>query len=177
MPSHPKERCVMLEIGTIVVYGVEGVCKISGVEKLCFAGLDTAKDYYVLEHIDNSNGKFYVPVDNELLMAKMQKLFTYEEVMELIKADLSLPEWIDDNKQRSKFYKEELSSYDNTRIFALAKMLYLAKSDKEKRFYVMDEEALKKVSSALYSQLSCVASLTREELLPFICGEIVCAKK
>ena len=65
-------------------------------------------------------------------------------------------------------------------MFALAKMLHLIKSGTNgcvARLYTMDEDILKKLTQSIYSEISYVAELSIEELLPFISGEILCSMK
>ena len=170
----------MLEIGALVVYGVEGVCQVSEIISQSFAGSDEMKDYYVMVPVHNSASKLYVPVDNERLTSKIMELLTYDQIIDLIDRCSSYNEWIADNKARSRYYKEVLSSYDREKIFALARILYLAKCGKipeVKKLYVMDEEILRRTSQILYSEISYVVDLSFEDVLPFIAGEIVCKKK
>lgn len=170
----------MLEIGGLIVYGVEGVCQVSEIISRSFAGSDDKKDYYVMVPVHNPASKLYVPVDNEKLLSKIMELLTYEQVIDLIKKSLGYNEWIADNKARSRYYKEVLSSYDREKIFALARILYLAKCGKlpeVKKLYVMDEDILRKTSQILYSEISYVVDVSQEDVLPFIAGEIDCKRK
>ncbi|MBQ7353018.1 MAG: CarD family transcriptional regulator [Clostridia bacterium] len=170
----------MLKIGSLVIYGVEGVCQISEIVSQSFAGSSEKKDYYVMIPVHNSSSKLYVPVDNEKLASKIKQLLTYDEIIELIEKCSKNNEWIADNKLRSKYYKEVMASYDREKIFSLARILYLAKSGKipeVKKLYVMDEDVLRKTSHILYSEFSYVVELEYENVLPFIAGEIVCKRK
>ena len=170
----------MLKIGSLVVYGVEGVCQVSDIISQSFAGSSEMKDYYVMVPVHNSSSKLYVPVDNEKLTSKIMELLSYDEIVELIEKCSDCNEWIADNKLRSKYYKEVLNSYDREKIFALARVLYLAKCGKipgVKKLYVMDEDILRKTSQILYSEFSYVVELTQDDVLPFIAGEISCRRK
>ncbi len=169
----------MLKAGAIIIYGAEGVCKVTDVKKMSFCGGEE-KDYYVIVPIQNQGSRLYVPLDNEHLTSKIMKLLSYEEIIELINTDTEKIEWLPDSKARSKYYKEILNSFDRKKIFALAKMLYnakLGKIDGITKIYTVDEDILKKTSQFLYTEFSYVANITPDEVLPFICGEIVCKKK
>ena len=169
----------MLKIGALIVYGSEGVCRVEDIQCLSFAGLEE-KEYYILVPELNTSSKLYLPSDNEKLMARVQKLLSYEEITELINCEEPIIEWVEDSKLRNKYYKEILSSYDRKKIFALAKQLYLIKTGKlviTKTFTNWMDDILKKTSQILYSEFSYVVDISQEELLPFIAGEIKCQEK
>ncbi len=110
----------------------------------------------------------------------MQKLLSYDEIISLISCKKTDIEWLNDNKQRNRYFKEILNSYDRINIFMLAKLLYNIKQGKNenvKKLYASDEEILKKLTKILYTELSRVISLEENDVLPFINGEIECSKK
>lgn len=169
-----------MEIGTIIVYGTEGVCKVTDIQKMSFSALDEPKDYYILVPEANSSSKLYLPKDNEMLMARVKKLLTYKEVKDLIASKNNSIEWIEDSKLRNKYYKEILASCDRNKIFAIAKQLYLVKTGKinaAKTFTSWMEDMLKKTAQILYQEFSYVAEVSYDEILPFIAGEIDCPEK
>ena len=169
-----------MEIGSIIVYGVEGVCKIVDIQKMSFSTLDEPKDYYILVPESNASSKLYLPKDNEKLMSRVKKLLTYKEVKELIASENNDIEWIEDSKLRNKYYKEILASGDRNKVFALAKQLYLVKTGKmpvAKAFTAWMEDMLKKTAQILYQEFSHVAEISYDEVLPFIVGEIDCKEK
>ena len=169
----------MFEIGTLVIYGSEGVCKILDVELKAFFNSNELKEYYVLEPQDNKQSKLFVPVDGENVHKKMQPMLSYEEIVELINDDTEI-EWIVDNKQRSKYYTEVFKKYDRRMIIALARCLYGIKNGKLlniKRLFSIDEEMLKKITQALFIEFSYVMKIEQEQVLPFINKEIMIDKK
>lgn len=170
----------MFEIGSVVIYGIEGVCKITDIAKMTFGSINESKDYYILVPTSNPTHKVYVPTDSEYLVAKMQKLLSYEEIKQLISEENNEIKWISDNKIRNKSFKEIIASYDRRKIFMLAKLIYNAKNGKlenVKKLYASDEEILKKLVRILYSELSYVVSLEENDILPFISGEADFSKK
>ena len=164
----------MFKVGSVVIYGTEGGCKITEVTKITFGNISETKDYYILVPISNPNHKIYVPTDSEYLVAKMQKLMTYSEIKRLVEDNSEEIEWINDNKTRNKRFKEIISSYDRRKIFMLAKLIYKAKNCKlenVKKLYSSDEEILKKLVRIIYAELSYVVSLEEDDVLSFINGE------
>ena len=170
----------MVNVGALVTYGSNGVCRVVGVEEKCFFQGEEKKRYYVLEPIDNKSCKLFAPVDNENTSKKMNVLLSYEEFTELVNNDLPKIEWISDNKQRNKYYKEIFNSYDRAMIVSLARRLYEIKSGKYphiNKLFATDEEALKKILDILYDELSHIMVITKEQVLPYICKEIECEKR
>lgn len=169
----------MLRIGELIVYGAEGVCKVDSVQKLSFLGLEE-KEYYILVPQSNQTDKLYLPLDNANLIQRVSKLLTYSEIIDMIESNDEIIEWVEDSKQRNKQYKEILSSYDRRKIFALAKQLYLIKTQKIdscKSFTSWMDDIMKKTAQILFSEFSYVVELTQDELLPFIAGELKCKEK
>jgi len=170
----------MFEIGSMVIYGIEGVCKIIDVSNMTFDGINESRKYYILVPTSNPTHKVYVPVDSEILVSKMQMLLTYDEIMLLVNEESNEIEWINDNKTRNKKFKEIISSYDRRKIIMLAKLIYRAKCGKidgVKKIYASDEEILKKLVRILHSELSYVISIEEQYILPFINGEVDFPKK
>lgn len=165
----------MFKIGDFIVYGCDGVFEIVGIESKCFAGMNQENDYYILKSKENNNNKLFVPTNNEILCSKIKKILKYEEISALIKKNDTIVNWISDNKLRSKYYKEVINSYDREAMVALVKYLYEIKNNKQgltKRLYSIDEDALKKMSFALFSELSHIIKILPEQVIPLICGEI-----
>ncbi len=170
----------MFRIGDFIVYGSDGVFEIVGIESKCFAGMNQKNDYYVLQSKENKNNKLFVPINNEQLCSKIKKILNYKEIIKLIKENDVKIDWISDNKLRSKYYKDVINSYDRATIVAIIRHLYQIKANKQdssKRLYSVDEDALKRMSFALYSELSFAMEITPEQVIPFICNEINCIEK
>lgn len=62
-----KENTTYKE-GDIVVYGSQGICRITGTEKMRVGGKSTV--YFILNPVYRKNSKIFVPSDNEKLMEK-----------------------------------------------------------------------------------------------------------
>ena len=102
-----------------------------------------------------------------------------EEIIKMIKSSDELPEWIDDNRQRNKAFKEILNTYDRKQILCLAKLLCIVKEEKsdKRKLYSSDEELLKKILKILHSEFSIVFEISLEEISQFIFGKIDCPKR
>ncbi len=169
----------MYKIGTVVVYGSEGVCEITEITSMKFANSENESLYYVLSPVSSRGSKVFVPCDNEALVSKMQKVLTSAEIKEMIRTSNEYPEWINDNRQRNRLFKEILMSYDRKKILCLAKLLHTIKTDDSdsRRLLTSDEEILKKIIKILHSEFSIVLDISPDEIIPYIFGEITCNEK
>ena len=123
----------MYSIGTLIVYGSEGICKITDIKENSFDNMGKSKSYYILTPLSNDKTKIFIPCDNDLLVSRMLKVLSADEIRDIIAEDIPLPEWIADNRRRNKAYKDILQSYDRRRIISLAKLLYSVKEKNDSK--------------------------------------------
>ena len=72
-----KENTTFKE-GDVVVYGSQGICRITGTEKMRVGGKSTV--YFILNPVYRKNSKIFVPSDNEKLMEKMHSVIEKDEI-------------------------------------------------------------------------------------------------
>ena len=70
----------MYEIGQLIVYGNEGVCRVEEIGTPKISGVDKHRDYYTLAPIYRE-GKVFTPVDSKVFM---RPVITREEALALI---------------------------------------------------------------------------------------------
>jgi len=164
----------MFKIGDTVVYGTEGVCKITDISKSDFSNMDTDRLYYILTPQSHSGSKIYVPCDNELLVSRMKDVMKKSEIIALLKDRTIIPEWNVDSRQRNREFKEIIASYDRERMFGLARLLCEIKksSGTERRLYASDEEILKKLIVIIYTEISLVSEVSLDEISAILLGEL-----
>ena len=71
----------MYEIGQLIVYGNEGVCRVEEIGTPKISGVDKHRDYYTLAPIYRE-GKVFTPVDSKVFM---RPVITREEALALIR--------------------------------------------------------------------------------------------
>ena len=164
----------MYEIGTEVMYGVSGVCKIVDIRNEKFS--DEEKLYYVLSPISDMNASIYVPVNNPKSVSRMKEVLSKEEVYELIH---SMPEREiyneENNKVRKELFTHILKEGNRIELVKLIKTVYYEKKQREqqgKKIWTADETALKKAEKMLYEEIAAVLDLGYDEVLPFIKSEL-----
>ena len=134
----------MYEIGSRVLYGIHGVCRITALESMRF-GKARAK-YYVLEPVEQPGAKFYVPVENEAAVAKLRPLLSREALLALLHSDAvrNYP-WIADENQRKLRFRELISSGDREALMGMIGALLRHKKAQlaaGRKFHQSDENFL-----------------------------------
>lgn len=165
----------MYQIGDMVLYGMEGVCKITGKEHRATAGVEG--DYYVLKPIENEQATVWVPAGNPQLVHKMRKLLSLDEVYHLIHQMASQPvmPWEDNDRVRRDQFQAVLRSGDRMSLISMIRTLYLHQQElaaKGKKLHLADEKQMKEAEKQLHEEFAHVLHIDRDQVVPFIVREI-----
>ena len=121
----------MYSVGAVVIYKNEGVCKITDTVTKRFR--DKNIEYYVLKPIHKENSEIFVPKNNSVLVEKMRKVLSRDEIMKLIK---EMPKegsiWIENSDERKESYRKILERGERTELVKLIKTLYMHKQKQKK---------------------------------------------
>ena len=160
----------MYNIDDAVLYGVNGICTIADIEEKTIN--KEKKQYYVLKPVYNKASTLFVPMDSELLLAKMKKLLSKAEIYELIDniKDEEI-NWIDNEQERNRKYSEILKSGDRREIMKMIRALYNHRQqikDTGRKFHVADEKIMRAAESILHEEFAYVLDIKREQVTEFI---------
>ena len=112
----------MFKTGDVFVYGSNGACVITDIKQERFAR--ETKTYYILTPYINRRETIFVPVDSEALTARMKKVLTQDEIIEMIK---SIPScdiiWLDNANARREEYKRIINAAERKELLRLIKTL------------------------------------------------------
>ncbi len=156
----------MLETGQLVLYGIHGVCRITGTQ---LQRVDRKMvEYYVLAPLEQATSCFYVPVNNEAAVSKLRPLLAADElkallVCEEVKQDC----WIADENQRRLRYKEWIGSGDRVALIRIVRTLNRHRQQqlKEgKKFHVSDENFLRDALKLLSAECSVVLGISADKV-------------
>ncbi len=160
----------MFSTNDLIVYGVHGVCKIVDIEKKDFMG--TKKDYFVLKPVNSVGSTYFVPTDNETLIAKMRKLLSEKEINELIDSMANEPaNWIANENQRKEKYTAIISEGNHKELIKMIKAIFFEKKEREatgKRLHASDERFLKDAEKILHGEFQYVLKLNEDQLMAYI---------
>lgn len=157
-------------IGEVVVFGLHGVCRITGKET-------DQKDHsesFVLQPIYDSRCKLFVPVASEVAVSKMKKIIGKEEATELIKGFSDAKNiWIVNENQRKDAYRELLKNGERTDLINLIHTLSWQEERQKstgKNLHRLDEKYYKDAKKILYGEIAYVLGIAMEEVEGLIQG-------
>lgn len=164
----------MYQSGDQVLYGIHGVCRILGVEE---RSVDRkVVSYYVLEPMEQSGSRFYVPTANQAALAKLRRLLSRQELEAmLISESVREDAWIEDEGRRKQCYRELISSGDRAALLKMICSLYRHKqrlTDTGKKFHLCDENFLKDAEKLLSAEFSLVLGIPMEKIGKYIAEKI-----
>lgn len=156
----------MFNVGEVVFYGAQGICKIDGVETKQIGKISA--DYYILKPVFNESTAVFVPVNNEMLTSKMQSVLTKAQADELIE-NASSADIIeaDCENQKREVYKLIISGGDRQKLVSLIKTIrteHKKRSQNGKRLNINDEQTLRKAENLLYNELAYVYGVEPENV-------------
>ena len=160
----------MYKIGSIVVYGTEGLCKICDITERTF-GKETM-EYYVLAPVENGAETIFVPKNNEKILKRMRPIISRERATELLEAPPSeLGEWVENDRERQQVYKQVLLCGSSEDLLRMTRALYLHQIElleRGRKLHAADERFLKEAEKMLFEELAYVFDITVAEVLPLI---------
>ena len=116
----------MFEIGTYIVCGQHGVCRVEDIGKLKLSEASGNKDYYTLSQVYSRGGVLYVPADSDKII--MRPVITKEEAEDLIAHMTEIdPIQIDNEKRKDDIFKQAFKTCDNREWVKILKTLYARK--------------------------------------------------
>ena len=164
----------MYKIGSIVVYGTEGLCKICDITERTF-GKETS-EYYVLSPLSNEAETVFVPKNNEKVLKRMRPILSKERASELLEAAPSeYGEWVENDRERQQMYKQILLCGSSEDLLMMTRALYLHQIElleRGRKLHAADERFLKEAEKMLFEELAYVFNITVAEVLPLITRKI-----
>ena len=156
----------MFEVDEYVVHIRNGVCKIKDIGTLEMDVVENDRLYYTLEPIYFKASTVYIPVDNEVLIAR--KIISKEEAKELLQKIPSIEQVeIENDKAREAMYGELIKKCDCSGWVKVIKTLYHRKEERlnqGKKISPTEDKYLRTVEDYLFGELAIVLGLEKEEV-------------
>ena len=164
----------MFEAGDYVIYGHNGICQVKGTTTLEMEGVPKNRLYYILTPQDGRTGTIYTPTENGKLV--LRSVMSREEAEQLIQ-DIPDIETLDieNDKRREEKYKECLRTCDGREMLRVIKTIYLRKSKRlrcGKKATAVDERYMKMAENNLYSELSMLLEVPKDEMVSYIAAQV-----
>ncbi|MBQ5866509.1 MAG: CarD family transcriptional regulator [Oscillospiraceae bacterium] len=160
----------MLQIGSQVVYGIHGVCRILELE---VRTVDRKKvEYFVLEPREQPGARFYVPAHNQAALAKLRPLLTPEALNGLLESEEAHRDcWIPEENLRKQKYRELINGADRAALISMVRVLYKHRESQlaaGRKFHLCDENFLRDAQKLLISEFSMVLGIPQPEVKAYI---------
>lgn len=161
----------MFQVNDVIIYGAQGVCKITGTEAKTISGKEKA--YFVLKPVSDKGATIFAPMDNEVVLRKLRRLLTKDEIHNLID---TMPDenavWVENENERRELYKSILARGDHLELIKMIKAIYAHKTRREaegKRLHMSDERFFKDAEQILYNEFQYVLDISgKDDLMRYI---------
>lgn len=155
----------MFQIGCKVIYGVHGVCSVSGTESVAAGG--KSRLYYVLQPIHQDGSRYLIPTDNSAALHRLIPLISAKEWEELlVSPEVHSGSWISDENQRKQSYKELTAHGSRTELLAALTVLYdhrKVQKEKGRKLHICDDIFLRDTEKMLAEEIADVFGLDIED--------------
>lgn len=154
------------QCGDQVLYGIHGVCSIVAVEMRCME--KKMVEYYVLEPVEGTGSRFYVPTQNEAAVAKLKSVLNEQQVRQLLASDAVRQDaWIEDEGLRKQRYKELIHSGDRAALVSMVHSLHCHRKQQTaagRKFHLCDENFLRDAQKLLGSEFAIALQISESEV-------------
>ena len=156
----------MFEIGTCIICGQHGVCRVEAIGPLKLYDSSPEKDYYTLNPIYSKGGVIYVPADSDkIVMREIISKDEAEKFIDEIEGMVSI--CIENEKRRDDIFKKALRTCDYREWGRIIKTLYERRQKRlaqGKKVTASDERHLKAAEDSLYGELAVALGMAKKEV-------------
>lgn len=172
-----EKRENMFSIGSYVMYGKRGVCKVEDIGKFFEESMQDGREYYKLTPMFVKGDHVYIPVENHVFMREVINSETAKKYLDDvagIKADTF------SCRQQTRLadhYKEMMDTYNMDVLLSLIKGIYIKQYQalkKNKKLCQIDQRYLKSAEDIAYGEFAVALSSTPEKIREFVRNEVFC---
>ena len=164
----------MYQIGQLIVYGGEGVCRVEAIGPLDMRGAQKDLNYYTLAPVYRT-GRIFVPVDTTVFT---RPVMTGEEAEALIDRIPDIPAEVYENSNPrllNEHYQSYLKSYNCEELLRLIRAIYVKGQNSAKKgrhLGQVDERSMKRAEEMLHSELSVALGIPVDEVKDYITARV-----
>lgn len=155
----------MLNVGDKFIYGVHGICCVTGTEAVITAG--KSRMYYVLQPINQDGSRFLIPTDNEAALSRIFPIISAAEWEKLLESpEVHKSRWLTDENQRKLAYRELTAHGSRADLLSMLFTLYdnLHKQRQAgRKVHICDDIFLRDTEKMLAEEVACVFDLSLED--------------
>ena len=160
----------MYEIGDLIVYAGEGVCRVEGIGVPPMKGVNKARQYYTLKPLYRE-GMIYAPVDTGVFM---RPVITRDDADALIDRIPEIePEVYENSNLRflNEYYQTQLQNYNCEGLIKLIRSTYAKREvmiGRGKKLGLVDERYMKRAKDMLHGEFAVALGIERNEVPGYI---------
>ncbi len=160
----------MFEIGDLIVYAGEGVCRVEGIGVPSLTGVNKQRQYYTLKPLYRS-GMVYAPVDTQVFM---RPVITRDDADALIDRIPEIePEVYENSNLRflNEYYQAQLQNYNCEGLIKLIRSAYAKREvmlGRGKKLGLVDERYMKRAQDMLHGEFAVALGIERSEVPDYI---------
>jgi len=155
-----------------VMYGGHGACTLLEITEKDFGG--DVKQYYVLRPAYSGSSVFYVPIDSEPLTAKMRPIKEAATLRAIVQ-ETAPATWVEEDRPRQNQLKAVVDGGGTEELVANLKLLFARQQElaaEGKKLRAADDRYMKDIEKLLHEEFSFVFEIAKEEVIPFVLGEV-----
>ena len=160
----------MYEIGDLIVYGTEGVCRVEAIGTPPLAGVSSDRQYYTLKPLYHA-GTVYTPVDSTVFM---RPVISKEDVDALIRRIPDIvPEVYENSNLRflNEHYQAQLQNYSCEGLLKLIRSTHAKREvmiSRGKKLGLVDERYMKRAQDMLHGEFAVALGIERSDVPEYI---------
>ncbi|MBQ3262070.1 MAG: CarD family transcriptional regulator [Oscillospiraceae bacterium] len=160
----------MYEIGDLIVYAGEGVCRVEEIGVPPMTGINKQRQYYTLKPLYRA-GMVYAPVDTQVFM---RPVITREDADALIDRIPEIEPVVYENSNLrflNEYYQAQLQNYN---CEGLIKLIRSTRAKREvmigrgKKLGLVDERYMKRAQDMLHGEFAVALGIERNEVPGYI---------
>ena len=160
----------MYQIGDLIVYGGEGVCRVEEIGVPPIRGVNKERQYYTLSPLYRS-GKVFAPVDSNVFM---RPVISHDEAVALISGIPNLEASVYENSNLrflNEYYQSNLQNYT---CEGLLQLIHNTRAKREvmrsrgKKLGLVDERYMKRAVDMLHGELAVALGIERSAVSQYI---------
>ena len=160
----------MFDVGDFIIYGSNGVCKITHIGPMKMPGVPKDRLYYTMVPCYIRDSEIFTPVDNERVV--MRKVMSKDEAEDFIQSISEIKELeIIEEKRRELEYKQAVLTCEPEVLVSLIKTIYTRMEDRiaeGKKVTSSDSKYFHLAEESLYGELVISLDMEKEEVKDYV---------
>ena len=164
----------MFEVGDYIIYGNNGVCKITNVGPMDMPGVPKSKLYYTMTPCYIRDSSIFTPVDNDRVV--MRKVMSRQEAEKFLETAEDIDKLdIKEEKHREQEYKAAILTCDPTVLVGIIKTIQDRMQDRiaeGKKVTASDTKYIHIAEDSLYGDLAISFDMEKDDVKAYVKNRI-----